>query len=64
MKKTCVRPFCWEILDGEDSTEERDEEGDRPQWKMLQGPVRYTVRTRSLANFDAPDGFFNLVRLG
>jgi hypothetical protein len=59
-----VFPFCWEILDGEDSIEERDEEGDRPQWKMIQGPVRYTVRTRRLAMFAAPDGFSNLHRVG
>jgi hypothetical protein len=35
IEKTCVLPFSWKILDGEDSIEERDEEGDRPQWKML-----------------------------
>ena len=27
------------MLYGEDGIEESDEEGDRPRWKMLQGPV-------------------------
>jgi hypothetical protein len=31
--------------------------------KMLQGPVRDSVRTRSLAHLEAPDCFLNLVRV-
>jgi len=40
------------------------EEGNRSLGKMLQRPVRYTVRTRSLADLETPDGFVNLVRVG
>jgi len=31
--------------------------------KMLRGPVRDTVRARSLAGLETPDGFMNLVGL-
>ena len=40
------------------------EEGNRSLGKMLQGPVRDTVRVRSLADLENPDGFVNLVRGG
>jgi len=38
------------------------QEGYRSLRKKLQGPVRYTVRARSLADPVSPDGFLNLVR--
>jgi hypothetical protein len=36
----------------ENSVEDLGEEGYRSLGKMLQGPVRYTVRVRSLADFE------------
>jgi hypothetical protein len=44
--------------------EDTGEEGNRSLGKMLQCPVRYTVRARSLADLETPDGFVNLVRGG
>jgi hypothetical protein len=40
------------------------EEGKRSFGKMLQCPVQYTVRSRSLADLETPDGFVNFVRGG
>jgi len=40
------------------------EGGNRSLGKMLQCPVRDTVRARSLADLETPDGFVNLVRGG
>ena len=54
-------PFWAKILEGQNSVEERDKKENRPQWKVLQSPVRYTVRVRCLAYFDIPDGFLNLI---
>jgi hypothetical protein len=48
----------------EDRFENLDSEGYRSVWEMLQGPVRGTVRARSLADFETPDDFLNLVRGG
>jgi hypothetical protein len=48
----------------EDSVENLNQEGYRSLWEMLQGPIRDTVRARSLANLETPDGFLNLVRGG
>jgi hypothetical protein len=31
---------------------------------MLEGPVRYTVRARSLVDFEPPDEFLNFNRFG
>jgi hypothetical protein len=44
--------------------EDKDKKVDRTLRKMLQGPVRDTVRARGLAQFIAPDGFFNLFGAG
>ena len=38
------------------------QEGYRSLWEMLQGPVPDTVRARSLADLETPDGFLNFVR--
>jgi len=48
----------------EDRVENLDQEGYRSLWEMLQGPVRDTVRARSLAGFETPDGFLNILRVG
>jgi hypothetical protein len=48
----------------EDRIENLDKEGYRSLWEMLQGPVRDTVRARSLADLDTPDSFLNLLRVG
>jgi len=40
------------------------QEGNRPLWKMLHGPVLDTVWARSLADLETPDVFLNLVRIG
>jgi hypothetical protein len=48
----------------EKSVEDLGEEGYRSLGKMFQGPVRYTVRARSLADFENPDDILNLVRVG
>jgi hypothetical protein len=48
----------------EDSVKDQDQEGYRSLWEMLQSPVRYTVRARSLADPESPDGFLNLLRVG
>ena len=48
----------------EDRFENQDEEGHRSLWAMLQGPVRGSVRTWSLAEFQTLDGFLNLLRVG
>jgi hypothetical protein len=38
----------------EDRIENLDKEGYRSLWDMLQGPVRDTVRARSLADLETP----------
>jgi hypothetical protein len=48
----------------EDCVENLGQEGYRSLWEMLQGLVRDTVRARSLADFETPDGFLNLIRGG
>jgi hypothetical protein len=48
----------------ENSVEEAGKEGYHSLGKMLQGPVRYTIRARSLADFETPDDVLNLVRVG
>jgi len=47
-----------------DRVENLDQEGYRSLWRMLQGPVRDTVRARSLADFETIGGFLNLFRVG
>jgi hypothetical protein len=51
-------------MGAEDSVEDVDEEEYRWPREVLLGPVRYTVRTRSLAHFEAPDGVLNFLGVG
>jgi hypothetical protein len=51
-------------MGAEDRVENLDKKGYRYLEKMLQFPVRDTVRARSLAYLKTPDGFLNLVRVG
>jgi hypothetical protein len=51
-------------MGAEDRVENLDKNGYRSLGKMLQCPVRETVRARSLADLQTPDGFLNLVRVG
>jgi hypothetical protein len=51
-------------MDEEDSVINQDQERYSSVWEMLQSPVLYTVRARSLADLDTPDGFLNLLRVG
>lgn len=48
----------------EDSIEDLRQEGNLSLGKMLQGPVRDTVRAQSFADPETPDGFLDLVRVG
>jgi hypothetical protein len=48
----------------EDHTEFLDKEEYRLLLERLQGPVRDTVRARSLAELETPDGFLNHLRVG
>jgi len=45
----------------ENRNEDMGEEGKRSLGKMFQGPLRDTVRARSLAKLETPDGFVKLV---
>jgi len=47
----------------ENRIEDLGQEGTRSLGKMLQGPVRHTVRIRSLPDLGIPDGFVNLFRV-
>jgi len=50
---------------GEDNRiQDLGQEGYRLLGKMHEGPVLYTVWSRSLADLEIPDGFLNLVRVG
>jgi hypothetical protein len=51
-------------MGAEDRVENLDKKGYRLLGKMLQCPVRDTVRARSLADLKAPDGFLNVVEFG
>ena len=48
----------------ENRIEDLRQDGNRSLGKMLQGPVRDTLRAWSLAVLETPDGFMNLVRVG
>ena len=48
----------------EDRIEDQDQDSFRSLWEMLQSPVRDTVRTRSLAELETPDGFLIILKLG
>jgi len=50
-------------MGAENCVEDAGEEGNRSLGKLLQYPVRYTVRARSLADLENTDGFVNLVRV-
>jgi len=59
-----VLPRLGKEMGAENRVEDTGEEGNRLLGKTLQRPVRYTVRARSLADVETPDGFVNLVRGG
>jgi len=59
-----VFPHGREVMGEEDRNDDQDQEGYRSLWEMLQHPVRDTVRARSLADLETPDGFLNLLRIG
>jgi hypothetical protein len=59
-----VLPRCGDVMGEEDGLKVADQEEYRSLCEMLQSPVRYTVRARSLADRDTPDGFLNLLRFG
>jgi len=59
-----VLPDLGEVMGAENHIEDMGEEGNRSLGKMLLGSVRDTVRARSLANRETPDGFVNLVSGG
>jgi hypothetical protein len=48
----------------ENRIEDVCQEGYRPLSKILQGPVRDTVRARRFADLETPDSFLNLFRVG
>jgi len=48
----------------ENRIEDLGQEGNLSLGKMLEGPVRDTFRTRSLAELETPDCFVNIVRGG
>jgi len=58
-----VPPHSRGVLGVKNRIENLEQEGFRALEKMLQGPVRDTVRARILADLDTPDGFVNLVRV-
>jgi len=51
-------------MGAENRVEDTGEDGNRSLGKVLQCPVRYIVRARSLTDLETPDGFVNLVRGG
>jgi len=48
----------------ENRVENQDKEGYRSLWEMLQGPVRNTDRFQSITDFETPDNFLSLLRVG
>jgi hypothetical protein len=59
-----VLPHSREVVSEENRVKDLGKEGYSLLGKMLQGPVRYTIRARSLADFETPDDVLNLVRVG
>ena len=59
-----VLPHCREVIGEENRIENLDQEGYRSLRKIFQGPVQYTVWSRSISELHTPDGFLNLVRGG
>jgi hypothetical protein len=56
-----VLPHCRKVMGEEDRIENLYKKGYRPPWEILQGPIRDTVRARSLAYPETPDWFLNLL---
>jgi hypothetical protein len=57
-------PYWRKVVGAENRVEDLDKEENRSHGKMLQCPVRDTVRAWSLAKLKAPDGVLNLIRIG
>ena len=57
-------PRLGKMVVSENRIEDTGEEGNRSLGKMLQYPIRYTVRARRLSDFENHDGFVNLDRGG
>jgi len=57
-------PRLGKVMSAENRVEDMGEEGNLSLGKMFQCPVRDTVRARSLADLETPDGCVNLVRGG
>ena len=57
-------PHLGKVMGVENCVVDTGKEGNHSPGKMLQCPVWYTVRARSLADLETPDGFVNLVRGG
>jgi hypothetical protein len=53
-------PSWRKVVDAEHRIEDLEKKEYRPQGKMLQCPVRYTVKTMRLAQFDTPDDVLKL----
>jgi len=51
-------------MGSENRVEYTGEEGNRSLEKMVQCPILYTVRARSLAELETADSFVNLVKGG
>ena len=51
-------------MGAENRIEDLGQEGNFSMVKMLQDPVRDSVRARNLADLETPDDFLNLVRVG
>ena len=57
-------PRLGKVVGAENRVEDTCEEGNRSLGKMLQCPVRDSVRAKSLADLETPDGCVNLVKGG
>jgi hypothetical protein len=51
-------------MNAENGVEDMSEDGNLSLGKMIQCPVRYTFRARSVADLDTPGSFVNLFRGG
>jgi len=59
-----VLPHLVKVMGAENRIEDLSQEGNRSLKKILKDPFRDTVRARSLADLEIPDGFVNLVKFG
>jgi len=59
-----VLPRLGKVMSAENRVEDTGEEGNCSLGKVLQCPVRCTIRAWSLADLETPDGFVNLIRGG